>query len=540
MITDALPGLSLEVVPPPPEQDVLRTDVAAVLGRTRRGPVGVPVRVQSRLEYESWFGPVDGSSATPLAVRGFFENNGRTVWVLRVAGPAGTAGTVWTPGAPRPDGIGYRQYQVLATSPGAWASGTRVRIRYQASSLAGPPVITVRVTAPGEPAETFPAMPPGQLVDRLAGSRLIRLLPIGDPAPTDPAGGPQVREWDMLLDLPPNARRASGPQASPGTDARPGAADYRLAAQTAADLPEPALLAAPDLTGDLGDDSIPVLADLLVSVQPLQDRLVVLDVPGQLGPASQVALRSTGPEPSGPSADAAIGWVNDLRSAVRQRAGGDQPLSCAAVYHPRLRLRANPDGTDDSLVTVPSAGHVLGVIARLDIERGPHHTPANAVLLEAVDLDPGFPVPQQVRLFEAGVNLLRCSPGRGIQVWGGRTLSTAPGGLYIAHRRLLHLLVRAIRGTASPLVFEVNGPQLRLTLVRGITSVLLAAFRAGALAGDRPEEAFQIICDERNNPPEQAPELVVCDVEVAPAVPMEFIRIRVILGQERGLEVLES
>ena len=542
MTTDALPGLTLEIVPPPPEQDVLRTDVAAVLGRTRRGPVGVPVRVQSRLEYESWFGPVDGSSATPLAVRGFFENNGRTVWVLRVTGPGETASTVWAPGVPLPDGLGYRQYRVLATSPGAWANGTRVRIRYQASSLAGPPAIMVRVAAPGEPVETFPAMPPGQLVDRLAGSRLIRLLPVGDPAPAEPAGGPQVREWDLLLGAPP-AAQAGDPQTSPGTDGAPGAADYRLAAQTAAELPEPALLAAPDLTGDLGDGSIPVLADLLVAVQQLQDRLVVLDVPGQLGPpgqVGQVALRSTGPEPSGPSADAAIGWVNDLRSAVRQLAGGDQPLSCAAVYYPRLRLRANPDGTDDSLITAPSAGHVLGVIARLDAERGPHHTPANAVLLEAVNLDPGFPVPQQVRLFEAGVNLLRCSPGRGIQVWGGRTLSTAPGGLYIAHRRLLHLLVRAIRGVAGPLVFEVNGPQLRLTLVRGITSVLLAAYRTGALAGDRPEEAFQIICDERNNPPEQAPELVVCDVEVAPAMPMEFIRIRVILGQERGLEVLES
>lgn len=539
MTTDALPGLTLEVVPPPPEQDVLRTDVAAVLGRTRRGPVGVPVRVQSRLEYESWFGPADSSSATPLAVRGFFENNGRTVWVLRVAGPSGTASTVWTPGTPLPPGLGYRQYRVLATSPGAWANGTRVRIRYQASSLAGPPAIMVRVAAPGEPAETFPAMPPGQLADRLAGSRLIRLLPIGGLVPADPAGGPQVREWDLLLGSPPGAQ-ASDPQASLGTDAAPDASDYRLAAQTATELPEPALLGVPDLTGDLGDGSTSALADLLVTVQPLQDRLVVLDVPGQMGPAGQVALRSTGPEPAGPSADAAIGWVDDLRSAVRQRAGSDQPLSCAAVYHPRLRLRANPAGTDDSLVTAPSAGHVLGVIARLDAERGPHHTPANAVLLEAVDLDPGFPLPQQIRLFEAGVNLLRCSPGRGIQVWGGRTLSTDPAGLYIAHRRLLHLLVRAIRGVAGPLVFEVNGPQLRLTLVRGITSVLLSAFRTGALAGDRPEEAFQIVCDERNNPPEQAPELVVCDVEVAPAVPMEFIRIRVVLGQERGLEVLES
>ncbi len=122
------------------------------------------------------------------------------------------------------------------------------------------------------------------------------------------------------------------------------------------------------------------------------------------------------------------------------------------------------------------------------------------MLLDAVDLDPGFPEPEQVRLFEAGVNLLRCSPGRGLQVWGGRTLSTAPGGLYVAHRRLLHRLVRAIRRVADPLVFDVNGPELRLTLVRGITSVLLAAFRAGALAGDRPEEAFQVICDEHEQP----------------------------------------
>jgi hypothetical protein len=537
--TDALPGLTLEVVPPPPEQDVLRTDVAAVFGRTRRGPVGVPVRVQSRLEYESWFGPVDSSSATALAVRGFFENSGQTVWVLRVAGPSGIASTVWTPGAPLPAGLGYRQYRVLATSPGAWANGTRVRIRYQASSLAGPPAITVRVAAPAEPAETFPAMPPEQLVDRLAGSRLIRLLPIGGPVPAVPAGGPKAREWDLLLGSLP-AAQAGDPPASLGTDAAPDASDYRLAAQTATELPEPALLGAPDLTGDLGDASTAVLADLLVAVQPLQDRLVVLDVPGQLGPSGQVALRATGPEPSGPSAGAAVGWVDDLRSAVRQRAGSDQPLRCAAVYHPRLRLRANPDSTDDNLVTAPSAGHVLGVIARLDAERGPHHTPANAVLLEAVDLDPRFSVPQQVRLFEAGVNLLRCTPGRGIQVWGGRTLSTDPAGRYVAHRRLLHLLVRAIRGVAGPLVFEVNGTQLRLTLVRGITSVLLSAFRTGALAGDRPEEAFQIVCDERNNPPEQAPELVVCDVEVAAAVPMEFIRIRVVLGQERGLEVLES
>ena len=156
----------------------------------------------------------------------------------------------------------------------------------------------MRVAAPGEQAETFPAMPPEQLTDRLAGSRLIRLLPIGDPGQAEPAGGPQVREWDLLLGSLPGAQ-ASDPQASLGTDAAPDASDYRLAAQTATELPEPALLGVPDLTGDLGDGSTSALADLLVAVQPLQDRLVVLDIPGQIGPPAR--WRCAAPAPSRPA-----------------------------------------------------------------------------------------------------------------------------------------------------------------------------------------------------------------------------------------------
>ena len=89
-------------------------------------------------------------------------------------------------------------------------------------------------------------------------------------------------------------------------------------------------------------------------------------------------------------------------------------------------------------------------------------------------------------------------------------------------------------------MFEVNSPELRLSLVRAITSVLLEAFRTGALAGTRPEDAFRVVCDDSNNPPEQDPGQVVCEIQVAPAVPMEFIRLRLVLGQDRGLEVIEE
>lgn len=490
MTSPALPGVSLTVVPGGSDTEPLRTDVAAFLGRTTRGPLDTPVRVESWHDVLDAFGPPDGSSATPYALRGFFENGGRTAWVLRVTGPSATASTQWTAG-----------YRVVATSPGAWANGGRVAIRYQASSVAGPPAVTVRVRVPGEPAEIFAGLPPAEVADRLTASRLIRLVPTGVDGEPD-QDGPITMAWDLVL--------------SGGADEPPGRDDYADAVRIQADLPEPALVALPDLGTDLtGEDHTDLVLDLLGVVAPLLDRLAILDVPPE---------RST--------VDDVLAWTGTITGF-----GDDALLACAAVYHPPLRA---PELAGTGLRTVPASGHVAGLIARLDGERGAHHTPANATLLDAVDLDVEYPEAQQVRLFEAGVDLVRCMRGRGLVVWGGRTLSANPLRRYIAHRRLLHLLVRAIRRVAQPLVFEVNSPQLRLTIVRALTSVLLETFRTGALAGARPDQAFRVVCDDTNNPPEQDPARLVCEVEVAPAVPMEFIRLRLVLGQDRGLEVVEQ
>jgi hypothetical protein len=492
MTSAALPGVSLTFEGGGSDTEPLRTDVAVFLGRTRRGPVAIPVRVESWNDVLGAFGPPDGSSATPYALRGFFENGGRTAWMLRLSGPAETASAQWTVG-----------FQVVATSPGTWANGGRVAIRYRASSIAGPPTVTVRVLVPGEPAEILAGLPPDEMVDRLTASRLIRLVPAeSSPGPAPDPGGPISMSWDLTL--------------TGGTDADPGRDEYANAVRLQADLPEPALVALPDLGTDLsGDDHTDLVLDTLGVVAPLLDRLVVLDVP-----------------PAVSTVDAVVAWTQSLTGF-----GDSALLASAAVYHPPLRA---PELAGTGLRTVPASGHVAGLIARLDGERGAHHTPANATLLDAVDLDVDYPEPQQVRLFEAGVDLVRCLRGRGLVVWGGRTLAQDAQRRYVAHRRLLHLLVRAIRRVAAPLVFDVNSPELRLTLVRTLTSVLLETFRTGALAGSRPEQAFQVVCDDTNNPPTQDPGQVVCEVAVAPAVPMEFIRLRLVLGQDRGLEVIES
>lgn len=490
MTSAALPGVSLTFERAATTDEPLRTDVAVFLGRTRRGPVDRAVRVESWNDVLGAFGPPDGTSATPYALRGFFENEGRAAWVLRVSGPAETASVEWT-----------RDLLVVAASPGAWANGGRVSVRYRASSVAGPPSVTVRVLVPGEPAETFAGMAPAEVVDRLTASRLIRVVPVGS-ADLVPSDAPISMSWDLIL--------------AGGTDSPPGRDDYAAAVTAQAELPEPALVALPDLGADLADDDhTDLVLTLLGVVAPLLDRLVLLDVP-----------------PARSTVDDVLAWVSELTGF-----GDEVLLAAAAVYHPALRAPAL-EGT--GLRTVPASGHVAGLVARLDAERGAASTPANATLLDAVDLETEYPEPQQVRLFEANVDLVRCVRGRGLVVWGGRTLSGDPRRRYIAHRRLLHLLVRAIRRVATPLVFEVNSPELRLALVRAVTSVLLEAFRTGALAGTRPEDAFQVVCDDSNNPPEQDPGQVVCEIDVAPAVPMEFIHLRLVLGQDRGLEVIEQ
>jgi Bacteriophage tail sheath protein len=487
----ALPGVSLTFERAGSDSEPLRTDVAVFIGRTRRGPVGLPVRVESWNDVVDTYGPPDGQSATPYALRGFFENEGRAAWVLRLAAPrTASASAQWTEG-----------YLFVARSPGAWANGGRVTVRYRGSSVAGPPSLTIRVQVPGEPVEIFAGVAPEEVVDRLATSRLIWLVDGGSDEPVPP-GAPISMSWDLTL--------------TGGADVPPGRDEYAAAVTAQAELPEPALVALPDLGADLaGGDHSDLVRSLLATCAPLLDRLVLLDVPPVLSTVDQVGA-----------------WVDALTDF-----GDEALLGAAAVYHPSLRV---PSLVGAGLRTVPASGHVAGLIARLDGERGAASTPANATLLDAVDLEVEYPQAQQLRLFEANVDLVRCVRGRGLVVWGGRTLSGDPRRRYVAHRRLLHVLVRAIRRVAAPLVFDVNSPALRLTLVRAVTSVLLESFRTGALAGSRPEQAFQVVCDDTNNPSTQDPGTVVCEVEVAPAVPMEFIRLRLVLGQDRGLEVIES
>ena len=500
-MTVELPGLTVQAAPPAALPPPLRTDVAGFLGATRRGPIGTPVRVEGLTGYRDVFGDLDPGALTSYAIQGYFSNGGDLAWVVRVVGAGTPCSTRWDVAGLT--GFSASAYDVVASSPGSWAEGGQVTIWYRFDSLNGPPEVDVRVAVAGESVEAFTRIPAGQVAEQLAAaSRLIQLVPAG------PALSPAV---------PPRRYSVSELVLTGGTDAAPDVSDYLTAVDALADQPEVAIVAAPDLGGHLTDDGLrqDVVSELLSTAADRLDRLVLLDVPADRAAPADALLWATTMLPA---------------DSVQRRA--------AAVYYPGLLVPDPLGGLIAPLRAIPPSGHVAGVISQLDRDRGAYYTPANVVLEEAVDLDPPLTGPEQEAVFTAGLNLLRCAPGRGLQVWGGRTLD--PDHLYVAHRRLLHRLVRAVHQVADPLVFDVNGPELRLSLVRAVTSVLLAAFRAGALAGSRPQDSFQVVCDNTNNPPGADPGQVVCDIAFAPAVPMEFIHLRLLVSQQGQLEVTET
>jgi uncharacterized protein len=229
-------------------------------------------------------------------------------------------------------------------------------------------------------------------------------------------------------------------------------------------------------------------------------------------------------------------WRSDIAKAVPDAA----QQKAVAAYAPFLLAEELTRTSVDRYVPTNPVGHVCGVISKLDRERGSGWAPANALVNDAIDIATRSTAAEQLFAVNQQVNLLRCRPGGGLEIWGARTLDTGDGR-HIAHRRLVHRVVRAIRRVAEPLVFDPNTEVLWFTVVRAVSGVLLEAFRSGFLQGETPDQAYRVRCDETTNTQDSidAGE-VVCEIEIAPAVPMEFITLRLTLGAQGLLEVVEQ
>ncbi len=251
--------------------------------------------------------------------------------------------------------------------------------------------------------------------------------------------------------------------------------------------------------------------EVLEHCEVRKDRFAILDGP----------VVSTG-EVAAPSSDRGFGamyvpWVKTQRPAWFE--GSSAP----AIPDEHRRRFVPPQNHE---VVVPPSGHVAGVFARVDAGRGVHKAPANETILGITGLSQSIHAGEQGRYNDRGVNVLRAFEGRGIRVWGARTLGTlsGPAWKYVNVRRLFIQVERSIQAGLTWAVFEPNDALLWSRIERDVRAYLLRVWSGGALFGKTAEEAFFVRCDAESNPrwAIDAGQVNVV-VGIAPVKPAEFV-----------------
>ncbi len=199
--------------------------------------------------------------------------------------------------------------------------------------------------------------------------------------------------------------------------------------------------------------------------------------------------------------------------------------SYAALYYPWIQV---DDPIQNRPIYVPPSGHVAGVWARSDNTRGVHKAPANEVVLGATGLAYNTTKGEQDTLNPNGVNCIRAFPGRGIRIWGARTLTSNPSWRYINVRRLFNYVEKSIENSTQWVVFEPNDQMLWARVRRDVGAFLTTVWSDGALFGLSPGQAFYVKCDEELNPPEQRDlGRLIIEIGMAPVKPAEFVIFRI-------------
>ena len=203
--------------------------------------------------------------------------------------------------------------------------------------------------------------------------------------------------------------------------------------------------------------------------------------------------------------------------------------SFAAVYYPWLKI-ADPLNSGQTRIVAPS-GTIAGLIAQSDAAQGVWKAPANLSLSGVQGLEYAITETDSALLSPLGVNCLRSFTGRGLRVWGARTLAddTEAEWKYIPVRRLALFVEESIDRGTKWAVFEPNAEPLWARLRDSVGSFLNSLWREGALLGAKPEAAFFVKCGLGTTMTQQDIDTgrVTIELGIAPVRPAEFIILRI-------------
>ncbi|HEY0641691.1 MAG TPA: phage tail sheath subtilisin-like domain-containing protein [Pseudonocardiaceae bacterium] len=470
------------------------TAVAAFVGFAAQGPYDTPTLVTNWGQFTSTFGEYVEGYYLARSVYGYFLNGGTTCYVVRIGG-RGNGATPELPAGPQAALGGF----VVRAKEGAPPGELAVEVADPEGDGVAEDRFTLLVKVDGKVRETHP-----NVTVRRGKENVVTV----------------VREKSRLIVLE---------EAAAGAITKPDKGTVALAAPEPAP-PPPQEVAADDYVGSVADRTgfggLGAIDDItMVAVPDLmsayQQELIDLETVKAVQLAAIAHCEEMGDRmaivdpPPGLSPQAIKDWRQDV-------AGYDSKY--AALYYPWIKVFDPASGVASF---VPPSGHLAGVWARTDSTRGVHKAPANEVVRGAIALQTQLTKAEQELLNPIGINCIRSFSGRGIRVWGARTLSSDPAWRYLNVRRLFNYLEESILNGTQWVVFEPNDDALWARVRRTISAFLIMEWRKGALFGLTPDEAFYVKCDRDTNPAESIDAgQVVCEVGVAPVKPAEFVIFR--------------
>jgi Bacteriophage tail sheath protein len=260
---------------------------------------------------------------------------------------------------------------------------------------------------------------------------------------------------------------------------------------------------------------------------PLESGLAALDA----RPISIVCCPDESTIPNAPAALAAHCASRQDRICILQSSEPAIPVAThqppvnstyAAYYYPWITVRSL-DGS--STVAMPPGGHIAGIYAQTDTNRGVWIAPANVALLGVTAISQNVTDLESNLLNSRGIDLIRSFPAQGIKVWGARTTaSEGSDWKYIPVRRLLIFIEQSVLPGIQWAVFEPNGPALWAAVSSAVQDFLASLWKLGAFQGTTQQEAYFVRCDLTTMTQNDLDNgRLVCVVGVAPVRPAEFV-----------------
>jgi hypothetical protein len=213
------------------------------------------------------------------------------------------------------------------------------------------------------------------------------------------------------------------------------------------------------------------LADeLLAHCRAINNRFLVLDAPRGLH--GELLFR----------------WYADFQ------ARDPETRSFGAVYYPWVHR-------GDELF--PPSGAIMGTYARMERERLPTGIawpPANVALRGITHTEVEMDWADVGAVGDAGINPLLSQPGRGVVIWGARTMSTDPTWAFVNSRRIVSMIGEQLRRDNEWAIFEPNETGLWKVVERDVGARLEQLWHAGLLSGTRAAEEYSVECNGSTNP----------------------------------------